>query len=223
MRGPQDAAEAFARLDSFMSASPLTLLIAGLETQLAGASREAVEAANQATGLTPELLQSALTVRERIGNVSSLIHAAVITNALPRILEPDEAIIGRPSLGAGNDTTRVFDLETNLRVAEFKVSGWRGADGMRQRGLFADAVGLAMDTSGRRRELYVVGELPIAWLTRSNANAVRKLSKSALRLREAGLLTDTSTVSQFIAEQNIRIVDLREVMPEVFGSDGPAY
>lgn len=43
---------------------------------------------------------------------------------LPHILEPDERVES-VSLGAGN-TGRDFDLETNVRVAEFKFIHWRG-------------------------------------------------------------------------------------------------
>lgn len=38
------------------------------------------------------------------------------------ILEDDEVVTERPSLGAGNDPGCVFDLETTHRVAEFKLS-----------------------------------------------------------------------------------------------------
>ena len=119
----------------------------------------------------------ALVVRERVGILDTLIHAAVITHVIPRILDDGEQLLRRPSLGAGNDPTRVFDLETTNRVAEFKLSSWKGADGMRQRGLFADVVGLSLDKTGRRRQVFVVGELPVRFLNHSNRNAAKRFRK----------------------------------------------
>jgi hypothetical protein len=47
-----------------------------------------------------------LTVRAAFGRVSDVIHALVITLALPRILNPGELVTVRPSLAVGNDATR---------------------------------------------------------------------------------------------------------------------
>lgn len=65
--------------------------------------------------------------------MSDLIHAAAIVVLLPRLLGEGEVVTNRPSLAAGNDPARPFDLETNLRVAEFKLSQWAGADAMTKR------------------------------------------------------------------------------------------
>jgi hypothetical protein len=51
--------------------------------------------------------------------------AAVITQVLSLILEEDEKVLKRPSLGASNDPDRMYDLETTHRVAEFKLSSWK--------------------------------------------------------------------------------------------------
>jgi hypothetical protein len=211
----EDAARAFQRLDAFMSATSLRNSLAGLESSLLGADRGAAAGLVTASGFDLDLIESAMVIRERVGKLDSLIHAAVISLALPLILEPGEVVTNRPSLGAGNDSSRPFDLETNFRVAEFKVASWQGQDSMRQRGLFADAVGLSLDRSGRRRELYVLGELPIRFLTRSRANATTKLSKSALRLREDGVVDSTITVSEYVAAAGIVVIDLRTVLPDL--------
>ena len=42
------------------------------------------------------------------------------------MLEPGERLANRPSLAAGNDPSRTFDLETDRRVAEFKLAIWNG-------------------------------------------------------------------------------------------------
>jgi hypothetical protein len=108
-----------------------------------------------------------------VGRLNDLVHAATITLTLPLILEPGERLTNRPSLAAGNDPTRPFDVETDRRVAEFKVEIWsgNGTDAMRKRTVFHDLVHLAADTSDRRAELYVVGPQPVRFLLRSRTTA----------------------------------------------------
>jgi hypothetical protein len=114
--------------------------VASLEDALVGADGASAATIADDSDVAAQTLEAALVVRDTFGRVSDVIHALVITLALPRILEPDEFITVRPSLAAGNDPSRKFDLETNKRVAEFKVSGWTGADAMRKRGAFVDLV-----------------------------------------------------------------------------------
>jgi hypothetical protein len=72
------------------------------------------------------------------------------------ILEQGETV-EYVSLGAGN-TGREFDLETNLRVAEFKFIRWRGgAESIRQNSIFKDYVLLAENPTPKRKYLYLVG------------------------------------------------------------------
>jgi len=156
-----------------------------------------------------------LVVRERIGMIDTLIHAAVITQVLPLILEPGEVLTKRPSLGAGNDPDRNYDLETSHRVAEFKLSSWKGRDGMRQRGLFADVVGLSLDPTGRRRQVYVVGDLPVRFLKNSKRNAAKTLSKAALKLRTPAGLDASTTVAEFTKTTNIEVIDLKALLPRL--------
>jgi hypothetical protein len=127
--------------------------VASLEGQLHGADRETARSVLASSGRDEDLVDCALIIRERIGMIDTLIHAAVITQVLPLILEPGETVKKRPSLGAGSDPDRSYDIETTRRVAEFKLSSWKGHDSMRRRGLFADVVGLSLDTTGRRRQV----------------------------------------------------------------------
>lgn len=158
------------------------------------------------------VIDSALIVRERVGVLDSLIHAAVITQTLPLLLEEGEQLLKRPSLAAGNDPQRIFDLETNLRVAEFKVAQWKGADSLRQRGLVAD---LAMDSTGRRRQLFVVGDLPKHFLQTSKRPVVNLLSKSALRLRTSEIISPETTVAKFTHDSDVEIIDLARWFPRL--------
>lgn len=208
----EDAMQAFRRVDAFLAATSLTSTLAALEGRLIGADRAAATAVAADSGFDEDLVDSALVVRARVGMLDSLIHAAVITQVLPAILEPGEKVLKRPSLGAGNDPDRVYDLETTHRVAEFKLSSWKGSDGMRQRGLFADVVGLSLDESGRRRCAYVVGELPVRYLTTSRRNALKALSKAALRVRTPPGLTAEVTVAEFTRSARIEVVDLTSIL-----------
>jgi hypothetical protein len=207
--------EAFRRLDAFLRSSPLTSVLADLEAALVGADQDRASAVSIASGFDEGLVDSALVVRQRVGQLDTLIHAAVITQVIPRILEPGETVLKRPSLGAGNDADRVYDLETTRRIAEFKLSSWKGADGMRQRGLFADVVGLSLDETGRRRVMYVVGELPVRFLKTSRRNASKTLSKAALRLRTPPGLTPGVTVSEFTSASAIEVVNLTSILPRL--------
>lgn len=209
----EDAWQAFRRLDAFLATTPLTTALADLESRLVGAERKEAGVVAAASGFDRELVDSALIVRERVGMLDSLLHAAVIIQVLPLILDDGEKVLKRPSLGAGNDVNRLYDLETTHRVAEFKLSSWKGADGMRRRGLFADVVGLALDDTDRRRQVYVIGKLPVRFLTTSQGNAIKTLSKAALRLRTQAGLTDHMTVSEYTKAARIEVVDLVTMLP----------
>lgn len=210
-----EAAAAFAALDTALQAEPLTLTVSGLEAQLADADADAAARVAANTALDHQLIAAALIVRERVGVLDSLIHAAVITQTLPLLLGDEEIVLKRPSLAAGNDADRIFDLETNLRVAEFKVAQWKGADSLRQRGLVADLVGLAMDATGRRRQLFVVGARPKHFLQTSGRTIDSLLSKSAMRLRQAGVWKPETTVAEFTRESSVEIIDLVPWFPRL--------
>ena len=153
---------AIAALLTFLEA-PLTATIAQLEYRLADHAGDDVRSIVESHGITADLLSAALIARERLGRISDVIHAAAIVVVLPYLLEPDE-LLRRPSLAAGNDPTRPFDVETDRRIAEFKLARWRGADAMRKRQSFKDLVELAAEPSTRQRHLFVLGHHPIHFL-----------------------------------------------------------
>jgi hypothetical protein len=179
----KEAGEAFATLVAFLRHAPFTTSIDHLERDLIDTDGSTAPAVTGAAGLSEELLEAALIVRRDVGRVSDVIHATVIALALPKILEPGEVISNRPSLGPGNDKTRPFDLETNRRVAEFKVALWSGGDMMRKRTLTADLVHLALDESGRRPELWVAGTEPTRFLRTSTSPVGDLLSRASHHLR----------------------------------------
>ncbi|GAB3688004.1 hypothetical protein [Nocardiopsis oceani] len=179
-----DPAEAFRLLAAVSGAEGLTSTIGWLESRLHGAESGAVGELADRSGLHSDVLAAALVVRRHMGRLNDVIHAATILQALPLVLEEGERISVRPSLAAGNDPSRPFDVETDRRVAEFKVAQWKGSDAMRQRTVFQDLVHLALDRSGRRAQLYVVGERPIKFLRTSTASTEWALGRSAPALRK---------------------------------------
>ncbi|KOU65077.1 hypothetical protein ADK96_19310 [Streptomyces sp. IGB124] len=157
-------------------------------------------------------------MRESLGRINDLIHASGILLALPHVLEEGETIARRPSLGAGNDPGRPYDLETDRRVAEFKLARWRGADAMRKRQVFKDLAMLAADRSGRRADLFVIGPEPARFLRTSATTAAWALDRApgALRTFESVFGSTALQVREFTATHaaHVRIVDLCDVLPE---------
>lgn len=174
--------DAVEHLADFMDGLPLTTRVASLEAALLGSDSSSVAAIADDNDIAASTLSAALAVRDAFGRVSDVIHALVITLALPRILEPGETVTVRPSLAAGNDPGRKFDLETDRRVAEFKVSGWTGTDAMRKRGTFVDLVHVALDESPRAKYVYVLGDAPRRFLETTTSSVAWGFNrKSALQ------------------------------------------
>lgn len=173
-----DLTKAVGRLEAFLDSAPLTTSIAELESELNGAGSDDLQAIMAGGGVDLSLLEAAVAVRRSLGRVNDLIHASAIVLLLPHLLQKGEIVSNRPSLAAGNDPSRPFDLETNRRVAEFKLSRWAGADAMRKRQTFKDLVHLAADASGRTAQLFVVGEAPIRFLRSSRSKAAWGLDRS---------------------------------------------
>jgi len=208
-----------AAFDALLDSAPgLTDRIRSTEAALAGADRDAAEEVVVSSGMTAELLGAVLLVRQHAGRLNDVVHAATIVQMLPALLESGEKVLVRPSLAAGNDPGRPFDLETNRRVAEFKLSFWKGADAMRKRGVFADLVHLAMDDSDRRAQLFVVGRAPIDFLRTGQATATWALGRSSPNLRErfaARYGTNDITIRDFTHGPggHVELVDLTTLMP----------
>lgn len=205
-------------LAEFVGTEELTGRIAALESQLLNVTDANAAEVVATAGIRLETLLAALTVRNRLGRVSDVVHAAVIALALPYLLEPGEAVSNRPSLAAGNDPTRPFDLETTHRVAEFKVSVWKGADAMRKRGVFADLVHLALDDSGRRAQLFVVGDEPRRFLESSKSSASWGFTRGSAHLKQrytdrfGSLETPIAEVRSTHAA-HVEIINLGTVIP----------
>ncbi|APE38278.1 hypothetical protein BOX37_12615 [Nocardia mangyaensis] len=216
-----ELAGSFATLSRFLADHDLTAHLAAAEADLQHAGSEASRDVTTRYGFSDDLLDAALAVRAHVGRLNDVIHATVIARVLPAILEEGEAVIRRPSLGAGNDPSRPFDLETDRRIAEFKVAQWKGADTMRKRGVVSDLVHLALDESGRRAQLFVVGALPVKFLTASKSTIAWALGRSSPHTRARfeqhfGPASDF-TVADFVRVhgRRIELVDLAALVPSL--------
>ena len=206
------------RLKAFLGRKPLTTAIAELEGQLNGASSADLSRIVGNSGVDPSLLEAAVTVRRNLGRVNDLIHATAIVLLLPQVLVAGESVTNRPSLASGNDPSRPFDLETNLRVAEFKLSRWTGADAMRKRQTFKDLVHLAADPSDRKAQLFIVGDAPIRFLRTSRSKAAWALDRSprTASLFESQFGSLDLPIKEFTTglAHHVEIVDIGELLPE---------
>jgi hypothetical protein len=134
----------------------LTASLASIEAAIAGSGQGELKAFCQDRCIDNSLMESALTLKKVAGQINVVIHAAGILCSLPHILEPGEQVL-YVSLGAGN-TGRRFDLETNIRVAEYKFIDWRGGpESIRQNSLFKDFFYLAEHETKKRKFIYVIG------------------------------------------------------------------
>jgi len=210
-----DLNAALRALWAFLDSGPLTPTIARIEQELEGSQAHELSEIYANHGITPAALESSLVARDRLGRINDIIHALAITIALPAILEPDE-VLKRPSLAAGNDPTRPFDIETDRRIAEFKMSRWDGHDAARMRQLVKDFVHLAADHSGRRAELYVLDERPRQFLRTSGSTMAWALgrfppSKALFENRFGDL---DMPISHFCASSasHVAIIDLRPLL-----------
>jgi hypothetical protein len=204
---------------AFLAAKPLTAGIAELEQSLEGCTRDGLDTVLRQHGFSPELLRAASIVRSRLGRINDLVHASAIAVALPHLLEPGETL-RRPSLAAGNDPSRPYDVVTDRRIAEFKLARWDGADAMRKRQLIKDLVLLAADESGKKAELYVVGQRPLRFVTETTSKiswALDRTPAARARFQERFDSLDI-TVPAFVhgAGAHVEIIDLEQRLPALF-------
>jgi hypothetical protein len=197
-----------------------------LEGDLAGRAtgREEIRGYLARTGLTPGTMHAALEIKRVSGQINVLVHAAGIMTSLPFILEAEEQIQSI-SLGAGN-TGKDFDLETNIRVAEFKFVSWRGGpEAIRQNQVFKDLLKLLWDTSTRRKQLFLTGTEEAIRFLRGHRALDSVLSRN-LHIRSEFLSRygrKFTRVGEFYqdVEHIVEICDLRKLVPHLGLADVP--
>lgn len=151
----QDIVDAAARLQRF-AGDGLTRTLGAIEERSRGVMLETASGLLDDIGADRETFAAAALIKALAGEINVTIHALGILRCLPHILQPGE-VVEYVSLGAGN-TGRLFDLETNLRVAEFKFITWRGGpESIRQNGVFKDFFALAHHDTPKTKHLYLLG------------------------------------------------------------------
>jgi len=151
----KDLASAVERVQDFVKGS-FKQQVTTIERRITNQSSEKILPLTNEFGVDLSLLLGALTIKQVFGQINEIIHAVGILLLLPYILSTDE-VIESVSLAAGN-TGKAFDLETNLRIAEFKFIHWKGgAEAIRQNSLFKDFYYLAEKDTHKQRCLYVLG------------------------------------------------------------------
>jgi hypothetical protein len=210
-------------LTEFLGSGPLTAAVAELEYALEGCSAEDLTLRLQEQGVSTDLLSAAFVARREFGRINDVIHAAAVAISLPSLLEPGE-VLKRPSLAAGNDPSRPFDVETDRRIAEFKLARWDGHDAGRKRQLFKDLVHLAAhDADDRRAELYVLGTRPATFLTTTTSTAAWALNRMSDKTRllfEQRFGSVQTPIPEFVsrAAAHVQIINLEEALPQYFAS-----
>ena len=128
--------QAVATIEAFQGES-LTASLSSIESEVVGLGVDELDDYCSSHRIDAEFMSSALKIKKVAGQINVIIHAAGILLSLPSLLKPGE-VVESVSLGAGN-TGRKFDLETNLRVAEYKFIDWQGgSETIRQNGAFKD-------------------------------------------------------------------------------------
>ena len=141
---------------SQFTGTDLTQTIRHIEAAIPGIMASTCMEFIDEAGAHQEAFAAATKIKCLTSQIDVTIHALGILLCLPHILEQDERV-EYVSLGAGN-TGRKFDLETNLRVAEFKFISWRGGpESIRQNQVFKDFFMLAESETPKQKFLYLLG------------------------------------------------------------------
>ncbi|MGJ5154157.1 hypothetical protein [Bradyrhizobium sp. HKCCYLR1023] len=210
-----DIAAAATALQKFTGAS-LTVELSRIESSLKGASKAASLAS--LSGDEKQALAAAASLKRIAAQVNTTIHALGIMLCLPHLLEDGE-IVEYVSLGAGN-TGRAFDLETNLRVAEFKFIQWQGtAETIRQNSIFKDYFLLEDYQASKRKYLYVLGTAhPLKFFHAKRAIASVLSKDEAVRDQFRNRFGDRyTTVREYFADHGgaVLIEDVSRWVPEL--------
>jgi hypothetical protein len=194
----------------------LTRRISTIEKDLQGLNIHNLQNEYSSLRIHPKLLLSAIKVKKATRQVSVIIHVLGILAVLPKILDEGEEI-EKLSLGAGN-TGKPFDVETNLRVAEFKFISWQGSDTIRQNSVFKDLFLLAEFDTQKRKQLFITGiSHPIRFL-----QGKRALSSILSHHNKLWNLFKQKYGKQFVCvcdyydyvKNRVQIIDLNEIIPE---------
>lgn len=211
-----EIADAIEALRKF-TGDALTQTIANVEAQFGGLNAGEATDVAISVNATDQSLVAAATIKIASAQIDTAIHAIGILRCLEHMLEDGE-VIEYLSLGAGN-TNRRFDLETDLRVAEFKFINWQGgSESIRQNSLFKDFANLAEYETGKVRQMCVLGDHhPLAFFSRRRAlTSVCKENPDLLALIDEKY-PDMTNVNEYYDRHcdRVSIVDVSDWVPEL--------
>lgn len=196
----------------------LTASISKIENSISGLGKDECDTFLAKHNATTDALSAAYEIKKLAGQINVSIHALGILACMPHILKDDEHVES-VSLGAGN-TGRKFDLETNLRIAEFKFINWRGgAESIRQNSIFKDFFELAAEETQKKKYLYLLGTNHALKFFNGRRALNSVLSKNdATRNRFQALYGDQySTVREYFKdyEASVVIEDVGHWVPQL--------
>ena len=196
----------------------LTASISKVEHSISGLDKDGCDAFLAKYNATPDALAAAYEIKKLSAQVNVSIHALGILTCLPHILLRDEKVES-VSLVAGN-TGRKFDLETNLRIAEFKFINWRGcAESIRQNSIFKDFFELAEEDTEKKKHLYLLGTGHAMKFFNGRRALDSVLSKNdATRMRFQELYGNQySTVREYFETHNEKVIieDVAQWIPQL--------
>lgn len=215
-----DLLESTKKIQNFEGGN-LKVRLARLETEFEGINKNKLQLLCSENRIDDALLDSAITLKKAMGQVNVVIHAIGVILLLPKILRSGE-VIESLSLGAGS-TGKKFDLDSNLRIAEFKFIHWKGgSESMWQNALFKDFFYLAEEDTNKKRYLYIIGlEHPLKFLNGSRA-ITSVLSRNAKLSNDFQnkYRTRFRIVSEYYNYRKhlVEIIDINQVMPSLASS-----
>ncbi len=167
---------------------------------------------------TKDFLNAAISIKPLIGQINVIVHALGILNCLPYILEPGEKIF---NVNLGADSTKdSFDLETNIRIAEFKFIDWKGSDSMRQQTTFKDYFQLSMAQKAHtiKKYLYLTDDKYFLKFLMGTRKVGAVLGRFPKIIENSSDEIMECSVNRFFNTKgkDVQIISLQEIYPKIF-------
>ncbi|UPZ16245.1 hypothetical protein [Flavobacterium humidisoli] len=166
------------------------------------------------------IFTAAKIIKEASSQIDEIVHASGIMIAKEVWLHEDEKM-QYLSLGAGNHKEH-FDMETNLRIAEFKFGKWNenSANGIRRRGYFSNYISL-LTANDHRSKYFVVedknsfvkfmnGKATWRNVLSKNLSSFKKLEKFLIENKKEHLVTVCEIYKEF--EEQVTIIEYNQIM-----------
>lgn len=163
---------------------------------------------------------AAKIIKQASSQIDEIVHASGIMIAKEVWLNEDEKV-EYLSLGAGNLKER-FDMETNLRIAEFKFGKWneKSANGIRRRGYFSNYVSL-LAANNPRSKYFVVedkkafikfmsGKATWRNVLSKNPSGFKKLENFIIENKKEYLITVDEIYKEF--EGRVTIIEFNQII-----------